>query len=121
MQLRSILIFLLISLALLSCSKDDNKDDGDSNNSNGNNSASSNPLIGKWGCYCDFPSYSAFYTFYDNGTVLIEDTAADLNFTVTYSYNSSNNQLVLAGAVNTITWVSSTEFIRGGDSHYKMN
>lgn len=112
----SILIMFLIIFAS-ACNKESNDDNG---NLSGNNASSSNPLIGRWRCECGEPDFPSFYTFNNDGTVLIEGTSAELNFTVVYTYNSSNRQLVLAGVVSTISWPSSTNFIIGGDSYYKV-
>jgi hypothetical protein len=100
------------------CSKES---DDDTINSFGYNSSNSNPLIRRWRCECGEPDYPSFYTFNYDGTVLIEGTPAELNFTVTYTYNPANNQLVLAGFVNVISWPSPTNFIIGGESYFKVD
>lgn len=123
MFLRSrILLLLIVLISFLSaCSKEENNDDNNSNNSGGNNSSNTNSLLGRWRCECGEPDYPIFYTFYNDGTVLCEGTPAELNFTVIYTYNPANNQLVLAGFVNVISWPSSTNFIIGGESYLKFH
>jgi hypothetical protein len=113
------LSFLLLLFS--GCEKEEENEDDETNNTENNEASNQNPFLGKWACYCDMTYYSAFYTFYDNGTCYIEDLPADLQFTVTYSYNQSNSQLVLAGFVNSVSWVSPTQFRLEDEMLYKVN
>lgn len=116
----SLLLMVFITI-LSSCSKEENNDDNNSNNSGSNNSSNTNSLLGRWRCECGEPDYPSYYTFYNDGTVLMEGTPAELSFTVTYSYNPANNQLVVAGFVSVISWQSSTNFLIGEESYFKVD
>ena len=73
-------------------------------------SQSVNSIVGRW----SFPDGGQldYWTFYANGTMLIEDESDSFNGgTTTYSYESSNNQLTYFGfLVQTIYWDSPNQF-----------
>ena len=100
---------LLIST--FSCSPDEEvQEQANQTNQTNQTSPSSNSLVGKW----SFPDDGQldYWTFYTNGTMLIEDESDSFNGgTTTYSFDSSNNQLTYFGfLVQTIYWDSPNQF-----------
>ena len=102
-------LIAVVAVSFSSCSKD--KDDEGSGSGSG-----SNALVGKWSYKSwDWKSevtYTGYWTFFDDGTMLVEDRMDLMDGkTTTYKYNPDTKKLTLARIfVYQLAWISSSKF-----------
>lgn len=103
------LLLIAITLCVCSCSKDDDNN-SDTNNTTG--TTNTNVLFGKWN-FRDYDqgTYTASWTFKNDGTLLINDKNDLLDGqSIEYKYNNDSKKLTAYGQVMQLVWVSSTKF-----------